>query len=573
MYLRVLPKNRYGKSLLVFSKSYREQGKVKKKTVEKIGYLEDLQGDGPGQYADPIAHFRQVAEERTLEETALEAKTVLTYGTFAPIPRGETLRKNIGYLPLNQLYEQLGLSRFMANRQRNLKIEYSLNAVSKLLIYSRTLFPASKKKTYEQKDRYFEKLDFSLDDVYRSLSLLDRYADDLKKHLHQAVSEHYGRRTDLVFYDVTNYYFEIDTPDPLRRKGVSKEHRPNPIVQMGLLMDAKGLPVTYELFSGNTNDCETLMPVLQKVRQDYAIERFIVVADRGLNSSNNIAMTLAKGDGYIYGQSILKASAELKAFCLDEQGYQSFASTESGFKIKSRVVPKTIRVVNAAGQTVPVSIDEKQVLFYSHKYAERSRAMRQEVIEKAQRLMASPKQSTLLSSYGALKYVKGLEVDPRTGEVIQTGTQYYLNEEKIAEEAKYDGYYAVVTSELDMPDTDVMDHYRGLWKIEESFRLSKSELEARPVYVSREEHINAHFLTCFIALLLTRLVQLRTNHQYPAGQLLEAMRNMSGTKMPDQNYIFDYYSPVVESLKLGFNTDFDRQFLNKSEINKMKKPR
>ena len=199
--------------------------------------------------------------------------------------------------------------------------------------------------------------------------------------------------------------------------------------------------------------------------------------------------------------------------------------------------------------------------------------MRQEVIEKAQRLMASPKQSTLLSSYGALKYVKGLEVDPRTGEVIQTGTQYYLNEEKIAEEAKYDGYYAVVTSELEMPDTDVMDYYRGLWKIEESFRLSKSELEARPVYVSREEHINAHFLTCFIALLLTRLVQLRTNHQYPAGQLLEAMRNMSGTKMPDQNYIFDYYSPVVESLKIGFNTDFDRQFLNKSEINKMKKPR
>ena len=569
MYLQKVPAKKSGRTLLMAVRSVWKNGKAVKQTVKRFGYVDEF----TQVYDDPIAHFQEVVKEMTRLEK--EAKTKMTLDIF----KGEELqpsfglRKNIGYMPLSQLYETLEIPRFLANRQRNLKVRYSLNSILKILVFSRILFPASKKKTFEQRERFFEIMDFSLDDVYRSLGLLHRYANDLKVFLHEQVTAKYGRKTDLVYYDVTNYYFEIDQQDALRKKGVSKEHRPNPIVQMGLLMDSEGLPVTYELFSGNTNDCETLMPLLQDVRQQYNIGRFIVVADKGLNTSNNTAMALAKGDGYIYAQSILKANAELKAFCLDEDGYQHLGSPEAGFKYKSRIAPRTLRIENAEGKMVSVDIDEKQVLFYSEKYAKRAREQRQEVINKALNLIASPSKAAAAASYGASKYIKGIDYDKATGEILKTAEYVYLDEKKIEEEAQFDGYYALVTSELDMPEQEVIEHYRGLWKIEESFRLTKSDLEARPVYVSLEEHINAHFLTCFIALLFTRLIQLKTNHQFPAGQLLEALRNANGTLLNDNIYAFDFYNDCLKTLGETFQIPFQYKYLNKSEINKMKKPR
>ena len=569
MYLQKVPAKKSGRTLLMAVRSVWKNGKAVKQTVKRFGYVDEF----TNVYDDPIAHFQEVVKEMTRLEK--EAKTKMTLDIF----KGEELqpsfglRKNIGYMPLSQLYETLEIPRFLANRQRNLKVRYSLNSILKILVFSRILFPASKKKTFEQRERFFEIMDFSLDDVYRSLGLLHRYANDLKVFLHEQVTAKYGRKTDLVYYDVTNYYFEIDQQDALRKKGVSKEHRPNPIVQMGLLMDSEGLPVTYELFSGNTNDCETLMPLLQDVRQQYNIGRFIVVADKGLNTSNNTAMALAKGDGYIYAQSILKANAELKAFCLDEDGYQHLGSPEAGFKYKSRIAPRTLRIENAEGKMVSVDIDEKQVLFYSEKYAKRAREQRQEVINKALNLIASPSKAAAAASYGASKYIKGIDYDKATGEILKTAEYVYIDEKKIEEEAQFDGYYALVTSELDMPEQEVIEHYRGLWKIEESFRLTKSDLEARPVYVSLEEHINAHFLTCFIALLFTRLLQLKTNHQFPAGQLLEALRNANGTLLNDNIYAFDFYNDCLKTLGETFQIPFQYKYLNKSEINKMKKPR
>ncbi len=568
MYLQKVPANKSGRVLLMAVRSVWKNGKSVKQMVKRFGYVDEF----TDMYDDPIAHFQEVVKAMTLEEKEAKRTITLNFSKGELLQKEAGARKNIGYMPLSHLYEELEISRFVANRQRNLKIEFSLNTVLRTLVFARTLFPASKKKTFEEREQFFERTDFSLDDVYRSLGLLHRYANDLKVFLHKQVSAKYGRQTDLVYYDVTNYYFEIDQADALRKKGVSKEHRPNPIVQMGLLMDSKGLPVTYELFSGNTNDCETLMPLLQDVRKEYQIGRFIVVADKGLNTSNNTAMALAKGDGYIYAQSILKANAELKTFCLDQADYQSYGSEEAGFKCKSRIAPRTLRIENAEGKMASVSVDEKQVFFYSEKYAKRAREQRQEVIDKALSLIASPSKKAAAVSYGASKYIKGIDYDKETGEVIKTGEYVYLDEKKIAEEAQFDGYYALVSSELDMPEQEVIEHYRGLWKIEESFRLTKSDFEARPVYVSREEHINAHFLTCFMSLLFTRLIQLKTQHQFPAGQLLDAMRKASGTQLSDNFYAFDFYNDCLEALGNTFNLDFKYKYLNKSEINKMKKP-
>ena len=567
MYLQPIPEKKTGRILLTFAESFRENGKVKHRTVERLGYLDEF----TSLYEDPIAHLKAVAKQKTEEKANSHVLLSYTVDSREPLVSGTQNRKNIGYMPLSHLYHALELPRFFANRQRNLKVQYSLNAMFSLLVYSRILSPASKKKTFEGKERFFERTDFSLDDVYRALTYFGHYADALKVFLHKQVQALYGRATDLMFYDVTNYYFEIDEPDELRRKGVSKEHRPNPIVQMGLLMDSQGLPVTYELFSGNTNDCETLMPILQKVRQDYRIGRFIVVADRGLNTSNNTAMAMAKGDGYIYGQSILKASEEMKTFCLKEEGYKVYGDEQNGFKIKSRIQPRVLQITNAEGQKIAVEVDEKQIFFYSDKYAKRAQKMRQEALDKAAKLIASPSGYKSATQYGVAKYIGEVKYDKESGALVEPEQLLFLNEDKIRDEERFDGYYAVVTSELDMDERQVMDHYRGLWKIEESFRITKSELEARPVYVSRKDHINAHFLSCFVALLILRLLQLKTKHVFPAGQLVEAMQHMDGTLLQDNYYVFDYYTPVVEQLGKSFNIDFKRKFLNKKEILQMRK--
>ena len=218
MYLRKLPKNKNGKTLLVISKSVREGKRTIKETVEQIGFLEDLTGNGPGQYRDPVAHFKEYAKQLTVEENERKRKVTMTYQADEPIPEGSGNRKNIGYMPLSHLYEILNIPKFMANRQRNLNIEYTLNEVFRLLVFSRILFPESKKKTFENKGIYFEKFDFSLDDIYRSLTLFSKYADAFKVFLHKQICEIWDRNTEVVYYDVTNYYFEIEQQDLLRKK-------------------------------------------------------------------------------------------------------------------------------------------------------------------------------------------------------------------------------------------------------------------------------------------------------------------------------------------------------------------
>ena len=235
--------------------------------------------------------------------------------SFSPdeiIDTPTTLRKNLGFVVLSHFYHKLGIDRFLINRQRNLNIKYSLNNIFQLLVYSRVLNPCSKKKAFETKDDLFMDVDIGINDVYRSLDYFKRYKDALILHLHEMVRMQYGRDTNKVYYDVTNYYFEINEPDDLRKKGISKEYRKNPIVQMGLLMDNKGLPITYRLFEGNTNDCETLMPVLDDLKDDYGLGKVIVVADKGMNTGENIAYNILNKNGYIYSQTIRGGTDEFK---------------------------------------------------------------------------------------------------------------------------------------------------------------------------------------------------------------------------------------------------------------------
>ena len=562
MYLQI--GNNKGRKYLSIVQGYRDPvtKKVRHKTVKSLGYLDEL----AKHYPDPIAYFRSVVEEMN-KKAALEKEPVkLDIDPQETLTEGPANRKNIGYAALSKLYHELGLHIFFYNNSRSFKSEFNTNNIMKLLVFSRILAPASKKKTYEGKERYFENTDFSLDDIYRCLTQVVAFKDSLQLYLHRKMKDKFGRSTELVYYDVTNYYFETDRQDELRKKGVSKEHRPDPIVQMGLLMDTKGVPISYDLFPGNINDCETLLPILDKVKKDYQVGRTIIVADKGVNTADNIAFSLARGDGYVYSQTVRGANRELKDYVLDPSGYRQIGDD---YKIKSRLYPREIAVSNAKGGRSKVRIDEKQVVFYSADYDRKAKADREPALMKARDLVKSPSRYNKAISYGAAKYVKNLVFDPNTGEIITAMQRPVFDEKKLREEERFDGYYAIVTSEWKKEDEEIIEIYRGLWRIEEAFKVTKSDLEARPVYLSRNDHIEAHFLICFVALVIVRLLVLRLANKYSIPRIVESLNRASGSRLEENWFVFNYADEITRSVGALLGVDLSRKYLILGEIKKI----
>lgn len=557
-----------GRVYLSIEKSYRDKtGKPRAKTVQSLGYLDVLEK----KYDDPIAHFKEVARKMTEEEN-LKRKVTLSINMDEGLSPGTDNRKNFGYAAILKIYHELGLHRFFNNRARNESFKFNTNSIMILLVVSRLLSPGSKKKAFEEKSRYFERFNFSLADVYRALSHYAKIAKGLQRFVHESITEKYGRDTKTIYYDVTNFYFEIDEADKMRKFGPSKEKRPNPIVQMGLAMDADGIPLHYELFPGNKVDKETFRSVIGEVRKNYDTGRIVVVADMGIITGDNIYyLTGGKNrNGYVFSFSVRGGADAFKNYVLDNEGYIGVdgkpADEDAQFKIKSRRIARDINVTMKSGRKAKKTVYEKQVVFWSKKYADRARAQREEVVKKALDLVADPKKYNKAISYGAAKYVKNMEFDKETGEVLEGSKRPYFDYGKLAGEEKYDGYYAIVTSELHMSDKTIIDTYRGLWEIEETFRVTKGTLEARPVYVSREDRIEAHFLTCFIALVIIRLIQKKTGRQYSAERIVECLNKIACSNEQDNLYLFDYRSEISDAIGNALGIDFTKKRLRLAEI-------
>ncbi|MEA4890931.1 MAG: IS1634 family transposase [Clostridiaceae bacterium] len=558
-----------GRVLLTFTRCFRVNGKNKQKHVETLGYLDELEK----LYDDPIAHFREIAKQRTQEETLENEPVQLTLDLNTPIGKYEVGLKNLGYTVFEKLYHELGIHTFFARHENRLNIDFNLNAIFRLLVYSRILDPGSKKQAYDQQDQFFETMAPSLDSVYRSLDYFDRFNLDLQAWLNEAVKKQYGRNRDYAYYDVTNYYFEIDEEDELRRRGPSKEHRPDPIVQMGLLLDNQGLPLAYHLFPGNESEKLSLNPLLNRLKEDYGLGRLVVVADKGLNCGDNIAYQLAQGNGYIYSQSIRGADQEFKQYILEQSGYRKNGDNS---RCKSRIYPKEISFTDAQGKKKKSRVDQKQVVFYSQDYADQARYERSRTVAKARKYLQSPASLKRALAYSAASYIQGLQYD-KDGEIIETKAKLYLDEARIREEEQYDGYYAIVTSELKMSDADIIETYHGLWHIEETFKISKSDFKTRPVYVSLEAHIEAHFLTCFVALLLTRILELRMNKAeipaqdgkprlFSAFELLNSLRKYTCSHVSENVYSFHYTDEVIHNIEKVFGIDLDKRFRKRGDI-------
>jgi len=560
-----ISKQKSGRTYLSIAKTYRdrETKKNRSRVIRSIGYLDELEKE----YADPIAHFREVARRMTEEENAAKSVT-LSISMDEELPKDTDGRKNFGYAAIMKIYHELFLHEHFAAKSRYQKFEYNTNSIMLLLVISRILSPGSKKKAFEEKGRYFERFNFKLADVYRSLSHFAKIGDETQKFLHGQIAKKYGRDTSVVYFDVTNFYFEIDEQDDLRKRGVNKEHRPNPIVQMGLALDRDGIPIRYKIFPGNKHDSETFRDVVGEICKNYDAGRIVAVGDMGVITSENIWYLIGgkphkPRHGYVFSYSVRKAAKKFKEYVLDDEGYMNRdgGPWEDGddYKVKSRHMAREIEITIIRGgkeTNVKEIVQEKQVVFWNKKYADKAKAERNAMLAKALRFIKDPTKYKRHTGHGSAKYINGIDKD--TGEV-NPSTLLSINWGLVSEEEKYDGYYAILTSELMMPADAVIETYRGLWEIEETFRVTKGDIEARPIYVSRSDRIDAHLLICFIALIIIRILQKKTGHVYSAEKIINALNSISCTHEQENIYLFGCRSVISDTLGKAVGVDFTKK--------------
>ena len=569
MFLRQNRNKKTGRTYLSIVQGYRDaNGNIRHETIKSLGYLDVLEKE----CHDPVSHFTALA--KTMDDERKNAgKVAVVLDMNSRLNQSEASQKNYGCLVYSKIYHELGLDRFLNNARRHEKFTFNSEAIMRLLVYSRLLHPGSKREAVLAKDQFFDNFDFTLDDVYHALDHFHKISESLQKHLHIKAVEQYGRKTDLVYYDVTNFYFATNKSDELRKKGYSKEGRRSPIVQMGLLMDTKGLPIYYKMFPGNTHDSQTLMPVHKELKKHFNVKRLVTVADKGLNSGDNIVFAAALGDGYIYSKSIRGASGIFKKWVLESKGYRETldGSGNVASKIKSRIVPDaeiyvSVEQTGSKAKKKKIKVEQKQIVFYSDKYAKRAKHGRKEAVDKALKMIANPSKYRGSFDHGAAGYVKNLKIDKETGEILNVEDTLLLDHAKIEDEEKYDGFYAIVTGELDDADDHIVSMYKGLWRIEESFKISKSVLDTRPIYLRTYEHINAHFLTCFVALLITRALEARLDRKYPISRISKTLKNVTCCKAEQNIWLFNYQDEVTEYINSIFNTDFGRKYMTQQEI-------
>ena len=600
MYLRKTkkPKGLY----LTICESYRK-GKSKKSTervVKTIGYLEDVKLDDES--VDPIKYYEDLAAQMTLEKKNKKSATVKV-DTEAKMDVKTDDLKNIGYAIFKYIYKELELNKFWKQIQSQYEIDYDLDKIFQLMIYSRIISPASKKQTFENRNFFYEKFkDFELADVYRALTIFGEHEEELQKWIYDHSVTQYHRDLSTTFFDCTNYYYDISKPDiddldedgnlllkRYRKYGPEKNHRKDPIVELGLLMDNSGIPLAYDLFPGNESEKLHMLPIINRARTQYGFGRIIVVADRGLNTSDNIFMLNGKNniennprDGYIYGQSVRGADSEFKEWVLKQDGYINTKIVEKEdddtsmnggiFRHKSRIYPKKISIKRERNDGTmfkqSITVEQKQMVYFSEKYQKKQKLERDRAIERAKDLINHPKKYDKVSAKGASGYVMNLSFN-KDGEIIDKNL--VLDIEKIKEEEKYDGYYSIVTSELKMDDIEIREKYRGLIRIEDTFKITKSEFDTRPIFVRTNEHIDGHFTTCFTALVLIRLLQVKLENKYTVGKLLESLKKYNCAHLDTNYYQFFYYDEILEDIGKKFNIDLSLKYRTSSEIRRLLK--
>lgn len=533
-----------GRTKLCVYESYREGARTRQRTVRALGYADELAAE----HDDPVAWAESVVEEMNAEREAERQSAQVEIHPMQLVDKRAANRRNAGCAAALAVYSGLGIEAVLRNRSRGRAFSFDLSAVMRLLVVERILEPGSKRAAWERRGRHFFRCDLSLDDVYRGMDELAAARDSVVAAMNRAIASSGGRDASSVYYDVTNYYFECDPdgPDGLRERGVSKERRPLPIARMGMLQDADGVPISYRLFRGNTTDGQTMVPVLADMKAEQGIGRVVAVADKGLNNSDNIAALVGRGDGFVLSQSLrgTRSDAGMKAWATSGDGW---TTAGEDFRMKSMQGWKTLHLRaedTADGRARDERVPVKWIALWSGKYDRRAKAERARVIERARDLVAHPGRYTRHTHHGAASYVRNVAFDDDGS--VATNRGLSIDEGAIAEAERYDGYYLICTSEVGWDDGRVLDTYRELWRIEESFRVTKSELEARPVFVWTTPRIEAHFLTCYVGLVILRLLQRATGIH--ASRIREEIAAMSCSALCANWWLFDHRTDESDAM-------------------------
>ena len=491
------------------------------------------------------------------------------------VGKDEQLAFNCGYLFLQKIYYSLRLDKICQSIAEKSQAQYNLNAILSRLVYTRILYPASKRGSLKAAKDFYEQPSFELQDVYRSLSLLAENSDFIQAELYKHSQKLLERRKDMLYYDCTNYYFEIEESDELRKYGKSKEHRPNPIVGMGLFMDHDGIPIAFCIYPGNQNEQPTMKPLEQKILKDFNLGNVVVCTDAGLSSKqnrkyNDLRLGGEERRSFITTQSIKQLPADLKKFALDTGGWH-LAGDSRKYNIaeldedtclnkifyKERWIKEDISSNAEAKGKKP--LEQRLVVSYSLKYRNYLRSVRNSQVERAKRLIAS----------GNCTRKGRNQEDPRRfirhskctaeGEICEHDV-VSLDTEAIANEEKYDGFYAVCTNLQSADISEIIKINRQRWQIEECFRIMKTEFKARPVYLQREDRIKAHFLTCYIALFIFRILQKQLGSQFTCEDIISTLKKMDLTKTSDGAGFIPSYTrtDLTDCLHqhAGFRTDY-----------------
>ena len=551
-----------------------KNGKRTTKVYENIGNFEKLKQRAGDE--DPLVWLKNYVQELNKKEKENKMPVIIKKDPSKVINKNVQSSFNVGYLFLQDIYYKLKLDKICNKITEQHQFKFDLNDILSKLIYSRILFPASKLKTLELSKRFLEQPNFEYQHIERALPVICENMDFIQSELYKNSNEYMKRNNKILYYDCTNYYFEIEEESGLRQYGKSKENRPNPIVQMGLFMDGNGIPLAFDITPGNTNEQKTLQPLEEKIIKDFEFSEFVVCTDAGLASKANRKFNNKNNRKFVTTQSIKKLKSHLKNEALDlTKGWKLPGSNKRYNISKLRTDEELIeqykdKIFYKERWIKEDNLEQRLIVTYSVKYQEYQKNIRNNQINRAQKIIASnPSKLKKPKQNDPKRFIKTLNVT-KDGELAEKSI-YTINQSIIDEEAKYDGLYAVCTNLEDSVE-DIIRVNKRRWEIEESFRIMKTDFKSRPVYHSKDEMIKAHFITCFLSLIVYRYVEKKLDEKYTAPEIIETLRNMNMKLENETSYIPNYIrTDLTDALhdKFGFRTDFE--VISEKDIKKILK--
>ena len=536
------------------SKAYRnDKGKSTSKIFKKLGTMAELLPKHDNDREKVLAWAREQARICTEAEKNNTLTVPVEFSQGKQIAMGERVSFNGGYLFLQKLFHELGLDKICNNISTKYEFQYDLSSVLANLIYARILSPSSKLSSFEYMQELIETPDFGLHNIYRALDVLEKESDFIQAKIYENTRK--SRNDAILYYDCTNFFFEIEEESGIKKYGKGKEHRPNPIVQLGLFLDGDGVPLAFTVFPGNENEQPTLIPMEKKILSDFALSKFIICTDAGLASTANRRFNDRADRSFIVTQSLKTMKGFLKEWALDPKGW-SLGSADETYDISK--IDEDIHMNSVFHKERWIKengLEQRLIVSYSPKYKHYQQQVRSRQVERAAKIVEEGSKAKTRNPNSPTRFIEEIQLT-MDGEVAEK-TSRSLDEKRIAEESMYDGFTAVCTT-LEDDITDILKVNHRRWEIEESFRIMKSEFKTRPVYLQKDERIRAHFLTCFLSLLVYRLLEHKLDEKYTVSELIKTLRGMNFFRMDGIGYLPEYTrSEITDALheEFGFRTD------------------